>query len=96
MSSLNSVKKKIKTSKQGLGKGAIHEHDILSDLLQHLVEFQGNNMQLSHFKSKSVGFLRLHVFLLDVSSDPPCTLFKQQGWDKLPAVVGFYLPWSVR
>lgn len=52
VSSLNSVGKKIKTSKQGLGKGVIHECDTLSDFLQHLAEFQGNDMQLSHFESK--------------------------------------------
>lgn len=97
VSSLNSVGKKIKTSKQGLEKGMIHEHDNLSDLLQHLAEFQANYMQLSHFESKSVAFLRLYIFLLDMSSDPPCThLFKQEGWDKLSSVTGFHLPWWVR
>lgn len=77
--SLNSVGKKIKTSKQGLGKGVIHKCDTLSDFLQHLVEFQGNFMQLSHFKSKSEGFLRVPIFLLAMSSDPPCTLVQAGG-----------------
>lgn len=93
VSSLNSVGEKIKTSKQGLRKGVIHERDTLSDFLQHLAEFQGNDMQLSHFESKRVGFLRLHIFPLDMSSNPSCTsLFKQEGWDELPTVAGFHLP----
>lgn len=74
--SLNSLGKKIKTSKQGLGKGVIHT---LSDFLQRLVEFQGNFMQLSHFKSKSEGLLRFPIFLLAMSSDPPCTLGQAGG-----------------
>lgn len=93
VSSLNSVGKKIKTSKQGVGKGVIHERDSLSDLLQDLAEFQANYMQLSHFEYKLVRFLRLHIFLVGMSSDPPCThLFKQEGWEQLSAVVGFHLP----
>lgn len=71
----------------------IREHDIPSDLLQHLAEFQANCMQLSYFESKPVWFLRLHIYLLDVSSNPPphtlYTHFQAEGWDKLSAVVGF-------
>lgn len=66
---------------------------LLSDFLQDLAAFQANYMQLSHFEYKLVRFLRLHIFLLDMSSDPPCAcLFKQEGWDQLSTVVGFHLP----
>lgn len=86
---------RFKTSKQGLEKGVIRERDTPSDLLQHLAEFQANSTQLSHFESKPVWFRRLHVYLLDISSNPPpcCAhIFKQKGWDMLSVVVGFHLP----
>jgi len=46
------------------------ERDTPSDLLQHLAEFQANCMQLSHFESKPVWFLRLCTYLLDIISNP--------------------------
>jgi len=73
----------------------IHERDTPSDLLQHLAEFQANCMQLPHFESKPAWFLRLSIYLLDISSNlpPPCThILKQKDWDNLPGAVGFHLP----
>lgn len=58
----------------------IRERDTLSDLLQHLAEFQANCMQLPHFESKPAWFLRLHIYLLDRSSNPPpYTYFQAEG-----------------
>lgn len=74
----------------------ICERDTPSDLLQHLAEFQANCMQLSHFESKPVWFLRLHIYLLDVSGNPPpYTHFQAEGLGQVvsscrvsPAVIG--------
>lgn len=74
----------------------ICERDTPSDLLQHLAEFQANCMQLSHFESKPVWFLRLHIYLLDVSGNrPPYTHFQAEELGQVvsycrvsPAVIG--------